>query len=342
LGLLTALAISPVAFAGDLPTAALTLLTGTLLSVLAFPTLTERWTHGNDRTRRRMTLACAAADDVSAWCLLVVVVGVARADLVSTFVLIALTVVYLGFTPFLARPFIVAVPLQSRCDSFTTPVIALVLATVLLGVGLTLSIGPHALFGAFLVGSVLPGDWLLMRRVVVVLQQSVTVLLLPAFFAFPGLPTENGLVNAAQAHLICAAIIVVFTAANFGGTLAVARVCGVPWCRSEARGVLMKTRGLMELIVLNIGLDQRFVSPTLLGMLFITAVAATTAAGPMLRCDNMSREQSIRGDAFLEPSGTARAHLEDGGWNQGCAMLHCSGIDGNPRPSRNVGAMRRT
>ncbi|MCC7421854.1 MAG: cation:proton antiporter [Planctomycetaceae bacterium] len=325
-GILLAFMFCPAVSRLDLPFAGFTLFAGSAITVVAFPALTRSLTQKVCRIRRYIvTLACGA-DDVSAWCLLVLVVGVARSDVPGTMVLLSLTLVYLGFTPFLTRPLIAAVPRRCQNDVSTRPAITSVFVTVLLGAGLTRWIGNHALFGAFLVGSVLPGDWLLLRRLASILQQSITILLLPAFCAFPGLPPESVLVSAAQAHLICAAVIVVFSTAEFGGTLLVARLCGVPWSRSDALGVLMKTRGLMELIVLNLGFDQRDMSPTLVGTLFITAVAATTAAGPLLRRGRTGRARCFRQPSSLEISPTSSRHHPPSGRtrNTPAVMLHCT------------------
>jgi Kef-type K+ transport system membrane component KefB len=113
------------------------------------------------------------------------------------------------------------------------------------------------------------------------LQDFVVVMLLPAFFAFTGLRTQIGLIHGDQ-WLLCAAIILVACAGKFGGSVLAARLTGLNWRDSAALGILMNTRGLMELIVLNIGLDLKVISPTLFAMLVIMAVATTFATTPIL------------------------------------------------------------
>ena len=134
-------------------------------------------------------------------------------------------------------------------------------------VGLLLSaltterIGIHAIFGAFLLGAVIPHDSGVARALIDKLEVLVTILLLPAFFALTGMRTEIGLVSGLAEWLLCGLIILVATAGKFGGTLAAARLTGLKWRDAASLGILMNTRGLMELIVLNIGLDLGVISP---------------------------------------------------------------------------------
>jgi Kef-type K+ transport system membrane component KefB len=114
------------------------------------------------------------------------------------------------------------------------------------------------------------------------MQQVVVVLLLPAFFAYAGMRTQMGRVHGVGAWLVCGAIILVASVGKFGGTLAAARVSGLDWRSSSALGILMNTRGLMELIVLNVGLDLGVISPQLFAMLVLMAIVTTFATSPLL------------------------------------------------------------
>jgi Kef-type K+ transport system membrane component KefB len=143
-------------------------------------------------------------------------------------------------------------------------------------------IGIHAIFGAFLLGAIIPHDSDVAREFSNKLEDIVKILLLPAFFAYTGMRTEIGLVSGLQAWLWCAAIIVVATLGKFGGTIAAARWMGLSWNMSASLGALMNTRGLMELIVLNIGLELGVISPQLFAMMVIMALATTMATTPML------------------------------------------------------------
>jgi Kef-type K+ transport system membrane component KefB len=114
------------------------------------------------------------------------------------------------------------------------------------------------------------------------LEDLVIVLLLPAFFAYTGLRTQIGLVSGAQEWIICLVIIAVACLGKFGGSTVAGRLTGLDWREASALGILMNTRGLMELIVLNIGLDLKVISPTMFAMLVIMAVVTTMMTSPIL------------------------------------------------------------
>ena len=154
---------------------------------------------------------------------------------------------------------------------------------LLLSAFATEAIGIHALFGAFLFGAVIPHDSGIARSLTHRLEHVVTVLFLPAFFAFTGLRTEIGLVSGVDAWFICGLIIVVAMVGKFGGTLAAARWTGLGWRNAAALGILMNTRGLMELIVLNVGLDLGVISPTLFAMMVLMALVTTMTTTPILQ-----------------------------------------------------------
>ena len=145
----------------------------------------------------------------------------------------------------------------------------------------TEAIGVHALFGAFIAGVAVAGSEPLpepLRRAVEPLTAAV---LLPLFFAFAGLRTQVGLLSV-HAWLACAVIVLAAVVGKFGGVTAAARLVGLRWPESLALGVLMNTRGLMELIVLNIGYDLGILSPVMYTMMVIMALATTCMAGPAL------------------------------------------------------------
>jgi Kef-type K+ transport system membrane component KefB len=160
--------------------------------------------------------------------------------------------------------------------------LAVVIVALLASALATELIGIHALFGAFLLGAIIPHDSALARAAQEKLEDTVVVLFLPAFFAFTGMRTQIGLVSGVEQWLICGVIILVASAGKFGGTLAAAKLTGLSWRDSAALGVLMNTRGLMELIVLNVGLDLGVLSPSLFAMLVLMAVVTTLATSPAL------------------------------------------------------------
>ena len=142
--------------------------------------------------------------------------------------------------------------------------------------------GIHAIFGAFLLGAIIPHDSRLARDLSHKLEDLVVVLFLPAFFAFTGMRTQIGLVHGASQWLLCGVILVTASIGKFGGTFAAARFTGLGNRDAASLGILMNTRGLMELIVLNLGLDLHILSPTLFAMLVIMAVVTTFATTPIL------------------------------------------------------------
>jgi Kef-type K+ transport system membrane component KefB len=167
---------------------------------------------------------------------------------------------------------------------------------VLLSAVATEFIGIHAIFGAFLLGAILPHRSRVAEAVTARLTDIVRVMFLPVFFAFTGLRTEIGLVQTLSDWWWCAAIIVIATAGKWGGTTAAARLLGLDWRTSGALGILMNTRGLVELIVLNIGLDLGVVTPRLFTMLVLMAIVTTMMTSPILM-------------AILGPQGASRANL---------------------------------
>ena len=177
--------------------------------------------------------------------------------------------------------------------------IALVLLLVLLSAVTTESIGVHAIFGAFLFGTIVPHDSALARALTGRLQDFVTILLLPAFFALTGMRTRIDLVAGYDQWLACGLIVVAATLGKFGGTLAAARLTGLDWRQGSTLGILMNTRGLMELIVLNIGLDLGIISPTLFAMLVIMALVTTLATTPLLHLVHREKMVEARSDSWL-------------------------------------------
>jgi Kef-type K+ transport system membrane component KefB len=165
----------------------------------------------------------------------------------------------------------------------TPGTLALILAAVLLSALATEAIGIHAIFGAFLLGAIIPHDSPVAQTLAHKLEDVVAVMLLPAFFAFTGMRTQIGLVSGLEAWLMCGLIIFVATAGKVGGTLLSARLSGLGWHDAMSLGILMNARGMMELIALNIGLDLNVISPTLFAMMVLMALATTMATAPALQ-----------------------------------------------------------
>ena len=269
----------------DVPFTVFALFCGVSMSVTAFPVLARILTdRGIQKTRLgTIALTCAAVDDVSAWCLLALVVSIAKTEARAALWTLVLSLVYVGSMVFLVRPLLARmVAYQERRGLLSRNALAMIFVLLLASAGITESIGIHGVFGAFALGAIIPHDSALARELKTKLEDIVLVLLLPAFFAFTGLRTQVGLLSGLSDWLLCLFIIVVASMGKFGGTLVAARISGLPWRESSALGILMNTRGLVELIVLNIGLDLRVISPRLFAMLVIMALVTTVATTPIL------------------------------------------------------------
>ena len=266
------------------PFTSFSLFMGIAMAVTAFPVLARILTdRGMAQTDLGvLALSCAAVDDVTAWCLLALVAGVVQSQVSGAIQVILLSLAYIAVMLLLVRPIAARLIARTRGGVLGPTAIALTFAALLLSALTTELIGIHAVFGAFLLGVIIPHDSEIARSLKGSLEQVVLVLLLPAFFAYTGMRTEIGLVSGWQQWLMCGVIIVVASLGKFGGTLAAARVSGLDWRTSSALGILMNTRGLMELIVLNIGLDLGVISPTLFAMLVVMALVTTLATTPLL------------------------------------------------------------
>ncbi len=285
LGALLALYLYPRLSSSDVPFTSFALFMGVAMSITAFPVLARILT---DRRMTRtelgvIALSCAATDDVTAWCLLAFVVGVAKAQIGEGLVVVAATLTYIAFMLLIVRPMLNPVVTWWKTEPLPRGMVAFVFVALLLSALTTEFIGIHAIFGAFLLGAVTPHDSVVARTFTRQLNSVVTVLFLPAFFAFTGMRTRIDLVTGLDQWVICGLIILIATLGKFGGTFVAARLTGLGWRYAAALGTLMNTRGLIELIVLNIGLDLRVISPTLFSMMVLMALVTTMVTSPVLR-----------------------------------------------------------
>ena len=301
LGSGAALWIYPKLSSNNVPFGVFALFMGVAMSVTAFPVLARILTdRGIQRTRIGViAIGCAAVDDVTAWCLLALLVSIAQSRIGGAVLMIGLTIGYVAVMLVAVRPMIArAVRRQELLRTVTQRATTIVLVGLLLSALATEYIGIHPLFGAFMLGAIIPHKSLLARSMATKLEYLVVVLLLPAFFAFTGMRTEIGLVSGFDNWLVCGVIVVVACAGKFGGSAAAARLSGLDWRDSASLGVLMNTRGLMELIVLSVGLDLGVLSPTLFAMMVIMALVTTFATTPILHLLQ-------RGRGVEEPDGDA-------------------------------------
>jgi Kef-type K+ transport system membrane component KefB len=303
LGSATALWIYPKLSTSDVPFGVFALFMGVSMSVTAFPVLARILTdRGISKSRLGViAISCAAVDDVTAWCLLAFVVSVAQSQLGGAFLTLLLTAAYLAFMLIFGRMLLARlVRRQELLRSVGQGTTALVLAGILFSALVTEYIGIHALFGAFLLGAIIPHDSLLAKSLAHKLEDLVVVFLLPAFFAFTGMRTQIGLVSGLDNWLVCGVIIIVACLGKFGGSAVAARLTGLSWRDATSIGVLMNTRGLMELVVLNIGLDLKVLSPTLFAMMVIMALVTTFATTPVLHL--LQRSRPLEADSATVPS----------------------------------------
>lgn len=259
---------------------------GISLSVTAFPVLARLlMDRGLSRTQLGVTaLALAAVGDATAWCLLALISGLARASAADAGWTLGFTLGFVALLLLAVRPLVrwLSAREERRQREVSRNVLALVFSLMLLCAVATEAIGIHALFGAFAFGVVIPHDARLAHQLQARMESLVGVLLLPVFFAFTGLRTHIGLVSSGTDWAFCALIVAAATAGKLGGTALAARAFGVPWRDAGALGVLMNTRGLMELIVLNVGLDMGVLSPVLFTMLVLMALVTTFSTAPLL------------------------------------------------------------
>jgi Kef-type K+ transport system membrane component KefB len=294
LGCALALLLYPRLSSSDVPFTYFALFCGVAMSVTAFPVLARILTDRRIQTSRLgvTALACAAVDDVTAWCLLAFVVSVVKARAAGGLFTAGMTLGYLALVILLVRPFLLRViQKHERSGVVSRNVLTVVLVGLLLSSLATEYIGIHAVFGAFVLGAIIPAESKIAKELLHRLEDFVVVLFLPAFFAYTGMRTQVGLVSGAGEWLLCLLIIVTACVGKFGGSFAAARLSGIGWRDSAALGVLMNTRGLMELIVLNIGLDLKVISPTLFAMLVMMAIVTTMATTPILDVLSARRER---------------------------------------------------
>ena len=297
---------------------AFALFMGSAMSITAFPVLAriieER---GLARTPLgTLAIACAAVDDATAWCILAVVVAVVQADgWMSAASTIFLALAFIAVMLLVVRPLAARIMREDDCmdaggrakpgafaddcmdaggrakpgafagagqETHSQGLVAGVLVFVFIAALFTEVIGIHALFGAFIAGVVLPSHSRLRTFLRERLETFSAAFLLPLFFAYTGLRTQIGLLDDVASWLMCALVIGVAIAGKLGGSMLAARWTGMAWKEAFALGALMNTRGLIELIVLNIGYDLGILSPRIFTMMVIMALVTTFMTGPLL------------------------------------------------------------
>jgi Kef-type K+ transport system membrane component KefB len=261
---------------------------GISMSITAFPVLARiLQERGLSRTPLgTLAITCAAINDVAAWAIMAFVVAIARAASIGGAVLtLGLAAAFIVVMLWVVRPL---VPRWLGADRLSrkepsSGTLATVVCVAIAGALCTELIGIHALFGAFLAGAIMPSTEGFRDRINTYVERFSSVLLLPLFFAFTGLRTQVGLLGDLGGWALCLLIVLVATAGKLGAAAAAARLAGMAWRESLALGALMNTRGLIELIALNIGYDIGILSPRIFAMLVIMALVTTLLTGPLLQ-----------------------------------------------------------
>jgi Kef-type K+ transport system membrane component KefB len=274
-------------FAGErVPFLHFAMFVGTAMSVTAFPVLArilrERDLLGTDLGR--IAISCAAIDDASAWLLLAALTAMVRSA--SNWAILATTA--LKFFLFVACMLGPVRWAMARLGAFwkrrglSPGLLSAVVLLILLSSWTTEKIGVHALFGAFTAGLIMPKLAGLVAQLREKIESLTLALLLPLFFALTGLRTRIDLILGKEMWLCTLAIIVIATVGKFTGASVTSHLLGMKWRDSVGLGVLMNTRGLVELVVLTVGLDLGILSPALFTMMVAMALVTTFMATPVL------------------------------------------------------------
>lgn len=289
-GMLLALFMYPSFSPAGISFLSFSLFMGIAMSITAFPVL-ARIIQERKITKTKlgiMALTCAAADDVTAWCILAALIGIVKSG-TSIYALytIGLLILYVLIMILVIRPLLKKVLLKyNRHQLIGRSMIAIIFMVMLLSAYITEIIGIHALFGAFLAGVIMPDEFDFRKTVIHKIEDVSMILLLPLFFVFTGLRTQISLLNEGSLWITFIWIVVAAIAGKFGGSTIAAKVVGQSWKDSLSIGALMNTRGLMELVVLNIGYDLGILSPQVFAMMVLMALVTTLLTNPALNLIN--------------------------------------------------------
>ena len=287
LGSLTALYLYPRLSDDGVTFTGFALFMGAAMSVTAFPVLARILTErGLVRSRMgTMAIACAAVDDITGWCILAYIVVLVRVTHASrpAWVTIAGSLAYVLIMLFVVRRLLPALErVYRKRNRLSDNLMAVIVVLVLVSALATEWLGIHLLFGAFLMGAIMPKGPEFSRYLVDRFESVTVVLLLPLFFAFTGLRTRIGVGGGRAIWFYTAIVIVAAVGGKLGGSMFAARLAGMPWREAASLGILMNTRGLMELVILNIGLDIGVISQALFSIMVLMALVTTFMTTPLL------------------------------------------------------------
>jgi Kef-type K+ transport system membrane component KefB len=290
---------------------------GAALSITAFPVLARILVERRmlKRPVGAMAMASAALNDVAAWFLLAIAIAVATpaGSLLAALRILGLAVVFSAAMALVVRRLVGRVSAAfDQAGRVPTGWVAAILVGVLLSAYVASWIGLAAIFGAFVMGLILPRRADLTQEVTRRLEDVVVTVLLPLFFVVTGLRVQLGLLDRPVLWLLTAALLGVAVAGKWLGATVAARYAGLRMRESMALGALMNTRGLTELIVVTVGLNYGVVSPVLFTMLVLVALVTTFMAGPALRLIDPGRQLSVPPEEELQVAPTVRQADLDG------------------------------
>jgi Kef-type K+ transport system membrane component KefB len=302
LGAITALYLYPRLSDDSVSFSGFALFIGAAMSITAFPVLARILAERGLVHSRMGTLAiaCAAVDDVTGWCILAYIVVLVRVTHTghAAWVTLGGSVAYVMIMLFVVRRTLPAFERSyQRRGRLTDNLIAIIVVLVLASALATEWLGIHLLFGAFLMGAIMPKNEEFTSYLLHKFESVTVVLLLPLFFAFTGLRTRIGVAGGEGIWFYSAIVIVVAITGKLGGSMVAARLAGMPWRDAASLGILMNTRGLMELVILNIGLDIGVISPAMFSIMVLMALVTTFMTTPLLE--------------WVYPAGLLRAQLDE-------------------------------
>jgi Kef-type K+ transport system membrane component KefB len=286
LGVLLALHLYPRIVDQSIAITGFALFMGVAMSITAFPVLARILSERNLLGTKlgTLTIACAAVDDVTAWCLLALIIGLVRSSFnqLPLWQMLAGLAVYLVVMMAIMRPLLKKFAARHAAAGMNDKTIAVLLVFMFASSMASEWLGIHALFGAFLAGVLMPKGSGFAENIRRKFRPLVVVLLIPLFFTYTGLRTSIGLIQGSEMVFYCALIFVVAVAGKFGGSTLAARVMGTPWRDAASIGILMNTRGLVELVILNIGLEIGVLTRPIFSMMVLMAVGTTLMTTPLL------------------------------------------------------------
>jgi Kef-type K+ transport system membrane component KefB len=259
---------------------------GIAMSITAFPVLARIIKEKNisDTRYGSMAITCAAADDITAWYILALIIAFSiSGSISSSFILLFFIAIYVIIMFYVVRPLLAKIG-YAQSERLSMNGMSFIIVLLLLSSLATEAIGVHALFGAFMAGAMMPSSATSRLKELIAprLEYVSLLVLLPLFFALTGLRSEIGLLNSVDAWLICGGIIIIAVFGKLFGSALASKYMGFNWRDSFALGILMNTRGLMELVVLNIGYEMGILSTELFTMFVVMALATTIMTGPFL------------------------------------------------------------